>query len=242
LAQPSSSRSETDFNLTEKLSDGKNVLDFCNSLSPGTRRVVVVRHSERISFRNVPMEKWNGVGITEKGVAVARAFGRSLADDSDRSRLNVYGWGQRRCHETADAIAEGAGGKGRPIRRLEGLKLGGPISDYAAYKEWILSGRYLEMLETWQRAGDTKGGLTPIAEYSPHVFRGILDPRISPPKEVSVIVTHDFHIFPLACHAFGTLVGLPDYLDGIVIGETEKGMRVGYRGSVRSTDLASLTR
>jgi hypothetical protein len=57
-----------------------------------------------------------------------------------------------------------------------------------------------------------------------------------------LIVTHDFHIFPLACHAFGALVGIPDYLDGIVIGETEKGMRVGYRGSVCSTDVASLTR
>ena len=124
MAQPSSSRSEANFNLTEKLSDGKNVLDFCNSLSSGTRRVVIVRHSERISFRNVPMEEWNGVGITEKGVTVARAFGRSLADDSDGSRLNVYGWGQRRCHETADAIAEGAREKGRPVRRLGSLSLG----------------------------------------------------------------------------------------------------------------------
>ncbi len=242
MAQPSSSRSETDFNLTEKLSDGKNVLDFCDSLSPGTRRVVIVRHSERISFRNVPMEKWDGVGITERGVTLARAFGRSLADDGDASRLNIYGWGHRRCHETADAIAEGARETDRAVRRPGDLSLGGPISNYAAYKEWILSGRYLEMLETWQRAGDTKGGLTPIAKYSPHVFREILDPSISPPKEVSVIVTHDFHIFPLACHAFGTLVETPDYLDGIVIGETENGLRVGYRGSVCSTDLASLTR
>jgi broad specificity phosphatase PhoE len=228
--------------LSEKLSDGKSVLDFCNSFSPGTRRVVIIRHSERISFHNVPMDRWDGVGITEKGFVVARDLGRLFADDGDVSRLNVYGWGRRRCHETADAIAEGVREIGRPVRRLGSLSLGGPISDYAAYKEWILSGRYQEMLEVWQRAGDTKGSLTPIAEYSTHVFREILDPRISPPKEVSVIVTHDFHIFPLACHAFGTLVGLPDYLDGIVIGETESGLRIGYRGSVCSTDLASLTR
>ena len=228
--------------MTEKLSDGKNVLDFCNSFSPGIRRVVIVRHSERISFHNVPMDRWDGVGITEKGFMVARVLGRSLVDNGDVSRLNVYSWGQRRCVETADAIAEGAREKGRPVRRLGSLSLGGPISDYAAYKEWILAGKYQEMLDAWQRAGDTKGSLTPIAEYSPHVFREILDPRISPPMEVSVVVTHDFHIFPLACHAFGTLVGLPDYLDGIVIGETENGMRVGYCGLVCSTDFASLTR
>jgi len=172
----------------------------------------------------------------------AQQLGRSLADDGDASRLNVYSWGQRRCLETANAIAEGVREKGRPVHRLGSLSLGGPISDYAAYKEWILSGRYQEMLNAWQGAEDTKGSLTPIAEYSPHVFREILDPRISPPKEVSVIVTHDFHIFPLACHAFGTLVGLPDYLDGIVIGEAENGMRISYRGSVCSTDFASLTR
>ena len=227
--------------MTENLSDSRNVLDFWKSLPPGIRRVLILRHSERISFRNVPMEKWDGVGITEKGVTLARDLGRSFADDGDASRLNVYGWGQRRCHETADAIAEGAREKGRAVRRSGGLSMRGPISDFAAYKEWILAGKYLEMLDVWQQAGDTKGSLTPIAEYSPHVFREILDTRISPPGEASVIVTHDFHIFPLACHAMGTPVRIPDYLDGIVIGETEDGMRVGYHGSVCSTNLSSLT-
>lgn len=227
--------------MTENFSGRRDVLDFWKSFPPGTRKVAVLRHSLRISFANVPMDLWDEIGITERGVEVARNLGRSLADDGDASTLNVYGWGMKRCHETADAIAEGAKERGRPVRREGSISLEGPIFDFAAYKEWILAGKYREMLDVWQRAGDTRGSLTPVAEFSPRVFREILDPKISPPGEASVVVTHDFYLFPIACHAFGKLVEIPDYLDGLVLGETEDGMSVGYRGSVRSTDVASLT-
>jgi broad specificity phosphatase PhoE len=226
--------------LTEKLSDGKRLLQFCTKFSPSTRKIVVIRHSERISFYGVPMEQWDGIGITENGSSAAKKLGKSLAEVSGFPSANVLTWGQKRCAETASAMAEGLVEGGASISAQDNLRLSGPISDYPAYKEMILTGQWQKMLDLWQRADSRAKGLTPVAEYASSSFREILNSRNSPPNQLTIIVTHDLHILPLACHAIGTSVLLPDYLDGFVIAEQNDKMLFGYGEITKSMDNGSL--
>lgn len=188
------------------------------------------------------MEEWNSVGITENGFAAAKELGGSLVRNAKISRATVYGWGLRRCVETAAAIALGLGDEGAIVRSMGNLDLKGPISDHSVYDDMIRTGRMQEMLDSWQRAEDVKRSLIPIAEYGPMVFRAILDQATSRRDELTLVVTHDMHILPLASHAMRTTVDLPDYLDGLVIGSMGRKISVGYGQMEKSTDLGTLTR
>jgi broad specificity phosphatase PhoE len=187
------------------------------------------------------MEQWDSIGITENGASAARRLGRSLAGVAGFPRVNVVSWGQSRCAETATAVAEGLTEGGASVSAAATLNLNGPISDHSAYKEMITSNRWQEVLELWQRAASTKGSLTPIAEYASSSFTEILASTTSPPNQLTLIVTHDLHILPLARHAAGTKVPLPDYLDGFVISEREGEFLFGYGEFMKSIDLDSLT-
>jgi broad specificity phosphatase PhoE len=227
--------------LTEKLSD-KTILHFLTGFSLSEKSVAVIRHSERVSFHDVPMEKWDSVGITESGLTAAEELGRALVKDARISRVRIYSWGQRRCVETAAAISKGLVEEGASVYSSGSLSLKGPISDYGAYKEMIMTGRWQEMLDSWQKAKDVKGSLIPIAEYSPMIFREILALETSRREELRLVVTHDLHIIPLACYAMEAVVNPPDYLDGLVIGQQDSKISVGYGQLSKSVDLGFLTR
>lgn len=219
-----------------------NLLHYVATFSPGDRTIAVVRHSERASFHNIPIDEWESIGITENGYLVAKNLGKSLAKVGGFSRANIYSWGALRCVETAVAVAQGLVEEGVSARSPGNLTLRGPVSDYAAFKEFLTSGRWTEMLESWQSGRDVKGSLMPVAEYAPMIFKEILHPRTSPREELSLIATHDINVLPLVRHAIKANVDPPDYLDGLVIGEHGNEIEVGYGDLLGSTELGSLTR
>ena len=226
--------------LTERLSDGKKVIELFRSVSSMRRIVLIIRHSERISFHNVPMHQWDSAGITEHGFAAAKDLGRALVRQAEALQWNVHSWGQMRCVQTASAIAGGITEEGAVATPIGNLNIKGPIANESAYKEFITTGRWQEMLSLWQQSGDTGGSLVPIDVYSPMVFGEILVSGICPPNRVSLIATHDLHILPLARYALGTAVNPPDYLDGIVLGEQGGEVKIGFGDLIRSTSTSKL--
>ena len=188
------------------------------------------------------MHQWDSAGITEHGFEAAKGFGRALVRQAEVSQWDVHSWGQLRCGQTANAIAEGIAEEGAVARPMGNLNIKGPIANESAYKEFITAGRWQEMLNLWQQSGDTGGSLIPIDEYAPMVFGEILNHGICPPGKASLIATHDLHILPLARYALGKVVNPPDYLDGVVLGEHGGDVKIGFGDLIRSTDVTKLTR
>jgi broad specificity phosphatase PhoE len=202
---------------------------------------IVLRHSERVSFHNVPMNQWNAAGITENGARAAGVLGGLLVENTGARRAQVFSWGQRRCEETARAIASAMARGGTDVRAPGRLTLQGPIADYSAYERFILSGRTSEMLDRWQRGEDVNGSLVPVSEYAPKVLREILNFGDHTDGQLCLIATHDLHILPLACYALRDVVQPPDYLDGIVIGKSAEIIRIGYGQHSTVTSAGRLT-
>lgn len=90
----------------------------------------------------MPIQAWDGVGLTERGIEAARSFGRALAQDGGILTMGAYIWGLKRCLDTADAIAAGAREKGCRISGQETLAFGSPIADRRKYDLALESGHW----------------------------------------------------------------------------------------------------
>jgi broad specificity phosphatase PhoE len=186
------------------------------------------------------MERWDSIGITENGTRAAKALGEALVDSAHPMTARVYSWGQRRCAETAQVIADSMSERDVETEGPERLELKGPISNLAAYKEFIATDRTQEMLDSWQRGEDINGSLVPVAEYAPEVLRRILGLSGGLRNGLALVVTHDLYILPIISHAFRRPVEPPDYLDGIVIGQDTDQVNLRYGELSRVAQAAEL--
>lgn len=203
--------------------------------------VAIVRHSERPSFESIPMEKWGNVTITERGVEAAKDFGRAAAIDAGINNLRVYHWGQRRCADTADALAAGSKEAGCSIRERNALQLLSPIADESAYQAALKLGGWERLLNDWQSTEEGHVAMVPMKKYASEVFRTLLGDEINRFGEVSIIVAHDLQIFPLASSVFGGPVTKVGYLDGLVLSKTAEGeILVGFGDSARRAQPSDL--
>lgn len=214
--------------MTEKLSDSVMLLKHCKSSLPTMRLVIILRHSERVSFSDLPKELWGDVGITENGYRAAKVLGDSLVDALPFDHLNVYSWGQRRTWETAQAIASGMAERGGLVCSKGGLSWESPISDHQAYDDFIAEGKWQQLIDSWQRGGDVRNSLKSIQSFGPAILEKLLHDETSPPGEGTVISTHDLNVVPIANFLLGRVVDMPDYLEGVVLAEKEDQARVGY--------------
>ncbi len=145
---------------------GNDVLGLMKSLPPKDKTIIVVRHSERPSFDNIPMNRWNTVGLTSRGVEAAKGFGRKLARDLGGTGLRVYGRGLPRVIDTAAAVAEGAKSDGGRVVEQRAIRLRSPITNRSAYQEAQQSGQWLEVVKEWL-GGAAETPMVAIHEYDP---------------------------------------------------------------------------
>ena len=215
---------------------GNNVIELVTKLSRMDRTVLVIRHSERPSFDNIPMEDWNNIGLTSKGVKAAKDLGKALAKEVKISSLSSYGWGLKRCIDTAEAIAAGADGVGCEIRERGVLRFDSPIADRNKYDNAIRSGHWAEFVASWLSGEVQQNAMVPVDKYAPEIFRGLLDSRFCGAQNTSIIVTHDLHILPLVNYVFDMPVSTLDYLDGIVIKSSAGDVQIGFGGMFRQLE------
>lgn len=219
---------------------GNSVVDLVRRLDAVNRTVLIVRHSERPSFDDVPIQAWDGVGLTERGIEAARSFGRALAQDGGILTMGAYGWGLKRCLDTADAIAAGAREKGCRISGQGTLAFGSPIADRRKYDLALGSGHWEEFVDDWLRGTAQDGALVPADRYATGFLRELFDRQLPESEGVSLIVTHDLQIYPLV----GFLLGIPilklDFLNGLIIKTGPRHVRVGFEGTVRLLNRSEL--
>jgi broad specificity phosphatase PhoE len=207
---------------------GNSVLNLFRRMHAEGGAVLIVRHSERPSFDGISIEEWDGVGLTERGIEAAREFGAALAREGEGVPLCSYGWGLKRCLDTAEAIAAGAREGGSRISGVRALHFRPPIADRSKYDAALGSGHWAEFVDDWLTGRDQDGALVPSRTFTAGFLRELSDCGLPGSKEISLIVTHDLQIYPLV----GFLTGIPirklDFLDGPVIKMDGQRVQVGF--------------
>jgi broad specificity phosphatase PhoE len=219
---------------------GNNVVNLIGRLHGVDRTVLIVRHSERPSFDNLPIGAWDSVGLTERGIEAARDLGRALAQEEGIHTFGAYGWGLKRCIDTADAVAAGAKESGCRISGQGTLAFTSPIADRRKYDVALGSGHWEEFVDDWLRGRAQDGALVPADRFATGFLRELFDRQLPESEGVSLIVTHDLQIYPLV----GFLLGIPirklDFLNGLIIKTDPRHVRVGFDGTVRSLNRSEL--
>ena len=80
---------------------GKWIIESLGELPRHAGHVILIRHSERPDFRNIPANIWNNVILTQIGEEVATEFGVALATEAHIPSISAHGWGLERCVITA---------------------------------------------------------------------------------------------------------------------------------------------
>jgi broad specificity phosphatase PhoE len=226
--------------LDSGLMYGKSVLDMVERLHAVDKTVLVIRHSERPAFGDLPIEEWDGVGLTERGIEAARDFGKALARDGGVRALGAYGWGLKRCLDTADFVGAGAKEDGCQVSGQGSLRFSYPIADRRKYEVALGSGHWEEFVDDWLIGRAPESALVPAHRFATGFMRELFELKLPESGGVSVIVTHDLQIYPLV----GFLVGIPirklDFLDGLTIKAGPQDVEVGFEGTVRTLRRSEL--
>lgn len=130
---------------------GAKVLQMLRGLVGGNI-VAVIRHSERPNFDNLPCHEWENVGLTTKGTIAATKFGAALSEFENAKSFQIFGWGLKRCIETAEAISKGARNGGCNIDGPSSIILKSPIADREAYDKPLFSCKWDlwdQMINDW---------------------------------------------------------------------------------------------
>jgi broad specificity phosphatase PhoE len=218
--------------MDQKLRWGGQIIQMLDQLDGHGHHVIIVRHSERPSFHNIPREQWDQVDLTDTGIEEARNFGRALVAHSNVKQLQVLGWGFKRCQTTALAICEGASQQSNRIHQPTKISLQSPIISGEKYRKALHSLTWDEFIGDWLNNATQNTGMTPAHKYAEETFLSLL--REAHPGKTTVIATHDLFIIPLARYYFAGSSHNVDFLDGVVLQVRDDHLKVGYAGEIKT--------
>jgi broad specificity phosphatase PhoE len=222
---------------------GSNVLQMLQEIGNDGNVVAVIRHSERPDFDTLPSDKWENVGLTAKGTIVATDFGHKLSELQNTKSYKILGWGLKRCVDTAEAISAGARDGGCPITGLKSIVLKSPVANREAYYRALFSGKWdlwNKMIDDWLNNDTQQTIMIPARQYAREVYQSLFAEEFSSSDKITVIVTHDLHILPLARLLFPFTSRYLDFLNGIVLKVNGDQITVGFDGKfvvVNSKDM-----
>ena len=222
--------------MTTSLPYGKRVVELARRFPERKDMTVVVRHSERPDFAGVPKKDWNDVGLTSNGFEAARMMGRALAQITEASQLDSYGWGWRRCLDTANAIAAGATAAGYSSAYLGPIHMKSPIANRQVYDRQLGTKDLEETILDWLNDKD-QNVFVPVREYTKEILERLVAIRGKDSDAFTVVATHDLHILPLLSGVFGKPIRYIDYLDGLVIRPEGESIKAGYGDTIESYQL-----
>ncbi len=220
--------------MNRNLRWGAQIIQMLDQLDGSGNFVIMVRHSERPSFDNIPNEQWDRVDLTETGIEEARNFGRVLVAQSNVKDLQVFGWGFKRCQTTAQAICEGASHQSKRIHEPTKISLKSPIVNGDEYRKALYTLTWDKFIGDWLRDDLQQSAMIPARKYAEEIYLSLLREDICHPSKTTVIATHDLFIIPLARYYFAKSLHNVDFLDGVVLQVTNDKLNIGYRGEIKS--------
>ena len=205
---PSSAAPVTEVTLDK---DGfATVADVYHSLAPTEKVVFIIRHSEREDAVTIETE------LTANGVKMAQDLGATLKSDEEFSYITS---GFVRTNETANNISKGRGEASLP-------KL---ITNYDITGNWFLKitadelaqygtnlgmrGGSVELMSHWAYGEPYADALYELEPRAQEFMQTVILKNLSKWKRVSIMVSHDILVMPLAVFGSEKKVALKYYED-----------------------------
>ena len=186
------------------------VSDVYRSLAPSEKAVFIIRHSEREDAVAIETE------LTANGVKMAQDLGKTLRSDEEFSYITS---GFVRTNETANNISKGRGEANLP-------KL---ITNYDITGNWFLKisadelaqyatklgmqGSSVELMAHWAYGEPYPDALYELAPRAQEFMEKVILKNLSKWKRVSIMVSHDIFVMPLAVFGSGGKVALKYHED-----------------------------
>ena len=186
------------------------VVDVYKSLSPDEKAVFIIRHSERED--DVALE----TELTANGIQMAQDLGATLRNDEDFTYVTS---GFVRTNETANHISKGRGEAILP-------KL---ITNYDITGNWFLKisadslakhatalglkGSSIELMARWAYEGGYPETFYEMEPRAQKFMQTVILKNLSKWKRVTIMVSHDIFVMPLAVFGSQKKVALKYYED-----------------------------
>lgn len=213
------------------------VADVYKSLLPSEKAVFVIRHSERENSVSIETE------LTENGIKMAKDLGATLKSDEEFSYITS---GFVRTNETANHIAAG---RGTPNPKL--------ITNYDITGNWFLKisaeelatyadnlgmqGSSIELMSHWAYGEEYPDALYELESRAKEFMETVIVKNLPKWNRVSIMVSHDIFVMPLAVFGSQGKVALKyfedyhwiNYIAGlaIIVGENSELRYVPVKGA-----------
>lgn len=185
------------------------VADVYKSIAPNEKAVFVIRHSERENSVTIETE------LTANGIKMAEDLGATLKSDEDFSYITS---GFVRTNETANHIAAG---RGTPNPKL--------ITNYDITGNWFLKisadelatyadnlgmkGSSVELMSHWAYGEAYPDALYELEPRAKEFMETVILKNLPKWNRVSIMVSHDIFVMPLAVYGSQKKVALKYYED-----------------------------
>lgn len=203
----SSQASNTQVSLDEN--GFATVADVYKSLAPSEKAVFVIRHSERENSVTIETE------LTANGIKMAEDLGASLKSEEDFTYITS---GFVRTNETANHIAAG---RGTPSPKL--------ITNYDITGNWFLKisadelatyadnlgmkGSSVELMSHWAYGEAYPDALYELEPRAKEFMETVILKNLPKWNRISIMVSHDIFVMPLAVYGSQKKVALKYYED-----------------------------
>ena len=207
---PTSSAAESPVEVTLDKDGFATVADVYHSLAPTEKAVFIIRHSEREDAVTIETE------LTANGVKMAQDLGASLKSDEEFSYITS---GFVRTNETANNISIGRGEASLP-------KL---ITNYDITGNWFLKisadslaqyatalnmkGSSVELMAHWAYGEAYPDALYELEPKAEEFMQNVILKNLPKWKRVSIMVSHDIFVMPLAVYGSQKKVALKYHED-----------------------------
>ena len=186
------------------------VADVYKSLASDEKAVFIIRHSERED--NVAIE----TELTANGVKMAQDLGATLKSDEEFSYITS---GFVRTNETANNISKGRGEANLPklitnydITGNWFLKISADsLAQYAT--QLNMKGSSVELMGHWAYEGGYPDALYELTPRAEEFMQKVILKNLSKWKRVSIMVSHDILVMPLAVFGSNKKVALKYHED-----------------------------
>ena len=186
------------------------VADVYKSLAPEEKAVFIIRHSEREDAVTIETE------LTANGVKMAQDLGKTLKSDEEFSYITS---GFVRTNETANNISKGRGEASLPklitnsdITGNWFLKIS--AESLALYGSSLgMKGGSVELMSHWAYGEPYPNALYELEPRAQEFMQNVILKNLPRWKRVSIMVSHDIFVMPLAVFGSEKKVALKYYED-----------------------------
>ncbi len=186
------------------------VADVYKSLAPDERAVFIIRHSEREDAVTIETE------LTANGVKMAQDLGVTLKSDEEFSYITS---GFVRTNETANAISKGRGETNSP-KLITNYDITGnwflkiSADELAGYATKLgMKGSSIELMAQWAYGEPYPDALYELSPRAEEFMEKVILKNLPKWKRVSIMVSHDIFVMPLAVFGSNGNVALKYYED-----------------------------